>query len=150
MVVFELTHRFYFFDGEPVCSPKCLGYFSDEAAIDAAIADYTTQPGFRENPDGFVVRQREVADGAPDAEFFEAMVYTHTEDFDYEHNVELGLFREESAAREAIQVFHKSNPRYLALPWLVCEEIVNRCTLNRRNWTEGFTVEAYLPGSKDT
>lgn len=144
MVVLELQHMFYFFDGEPVHDPKALGFFSDKAEVDKAIAYYVTQAGFCDSPDGFVVREREVLDGTPDADFFEAMVYVHTEDYDtYEHNVELGLFRDEDAARKAIQAFRESNTQYLTHPWFITEEIINRCVLNKRHWLEGFTVEVY-------
>lgn len=57
MTVYELTHLFFRSGGEPVYSPKGLGLFASTESAEEAVRYYKTQPGFRDAPDAFSVRE---------------------------------------------------------------------------------------------
>lgn len=74
------------------------------------------------------------------SEFFEAQVYFHTDDYDYEYSIELGLFADKAAADEAMSTYVQENTALFNVPDLVVEKIVNRCIIDKREWLEGFVI----------
>lgn len=140
MIVHELTHFFSRRDGYLVFHPLGLGLYTSHNSIQQAIQHYITQPGFRNNPEAFSVRQREVKGFVEGPEIFEALVYFHTDDYEEEYCVELGLFGNETLANEALSTFVQDNSHLFNIPNLIAEKIVNRCVLDRREWDEGFSV----------
>ncbi len=138
--VYELNHLFYRWDGEIVSSPKNLGFYDTLESAQSARADYLTRPGFQENPDGFSIRARSVAAGIQEGVIFEALVYFHTEDYEFETDVELGLYGCAAAAEEAVRTYCQQNAPLLHVQGITCEQIVNRCVLNKREWEAGFLV----------
>lgn len=140
MYVYNLTHNFFPVDSEEVYSIKDLGHCSDKRSCSEAIKYYITRPGFCDNVSGFTIRRREVAGEVKNNTFYEAMVYVHTEDYEYEHDIPLGLFAEKNDTDEAVEMFCADNEDYLANPHFVVEKIVNKCVLNKRHWESGFDV----------
>lgn len=141
MIVYELTHIFHRYNHHLIEETAGLGYYASMDSIRQAVPYYITQPGFCDNPEAFAVRQREVKGAVENRTFFEAMVYFHTEDYEYEHTFELGLFGSEAQAQEAVAVFCRENSVLFNFRELIAEEIVNRCILDRREWAEGFTLD---------
>ena len=140
MIVYELTHFFHWFNGQLILEPLALGLYSSFSSTQQAIQYYITQPGFRDQPEAFSVRQREVNGIVEHQEIFETMVYFHTEDYEYEYSVEIGLFGDEAIAHEALSLYVRENMHLFNIPDLVAERIVNRCILDKREWSEGFSV----------
>ena len=56
--VFLLWHAHEYPDGSS--SPKLIGVYASRADAEAAIARVGSQPGFAENPDGFVIDEYEI------------------------------------------------------------------------------------------
>ncbi len=140
MYVYELNHNFYTVEGEEVYSIKGLGHYSDKELCREAIKYYITRPGFCDNVNGFTISRREVLGEVENNTFYEAMVYIYTEDYEYEHDIRLGLFAEKSDADEAVRTFCADNDDYLDNPHFIVEKIVNKCVLNKRYWESGFDV----------
>ena len=115
MTVYELTHLFFRSGGEPVYSPKGLGLFASAESAEEAVRYYKTQPGFRDAPDAFSVRRRPVYGEVSGGTVFEALVYLHSADYEFEVSAELGLFSAESDAESAgqflnwLEKFHEEN-----------------------------------------
>ncbi len=141
MIVYELTHLFYRWGGQIIHSPKGLGYYTSEAAARDAIAYYCTCPGFCDNPDAFSLRALPVTGEAEGNRVFEVLVYLHTQDYAWETSVELGLYGEEQQAQARLREYASRNGLLLQGRDLICEKIVNKCVLDRRDWPEGFAVE---------
>ncbi len=144
MIVYELSHLFYRIDGSTIYSPKCLGVYASYEAARKEIAYFSTQPGFRDNTDAFSVRAVPVMGAVEQDIMFEALMYLHTEDYEFEANIDLGLYGDEQAAHEALQQYCLQNKQLLHTQGLVCEEIKNKCFLGKREWAEGFTIESSM------
>ena len=144
MIVYELTHTYYIYKSSLYYSCSKLGYYSDMSNIKIAISFYSELPGFCDAPNGFVVTQKEVIGAECDTDFYEALIYAHTEDFEsYEHTVELGLFWDRSSAENAISLFCANNELFLKNPDLEIEQLIEKYTINEHcGWLEGFTVES--------
>lgn len=140
MFVYELNHNFYTVEGEEVYSVRDLGHYSDKKICREAIKYYITRPGFCNNVNGFTITRREVAGEVKNNTFYEAMVYVYTEDYEYEHDIRLGLFAEKDDADEAVRIFCADNEEYLDNPHFIVEKIVNTCVLNKWLWEAGFDV----------
>ena len=140
MIVHELTHFFHRLNGFLVFQPLYLGLYPSFDSARQAMKYYISKPGFCDTPEAFSVRQREVKGLVKCSEIFEAMVYFHTEDYEYEYNVELGLFGDEAMAYDTLSTFVHDNIRLFNIDHLIAEKIVNRCILGRREWDEGFSV----------
>lgn len=140
MTVYELTHLFFRSDGEPVYSPKGLGLFASAESAEEAVRYYKMQPGFCDAPDAFSIRQRPVYGGVSGGVVFEALVYLHSADYEFEASAELGLFGTESDAESSVARYCTENAALVHARGIIAEEIVNRCPVGRRNWAEGFTV----------
>ena len=93
MTVYELTHLFFRSGGEPVYSPKGLGLFASTEIAEEAVRYYKTQPGFRDAPDAFSVQRRPVYGEVSGGMVFEALVYLHSADYEFEVSAELGALR---------------------------------------------------------
>lgn len=141
MIVFELTHVFQFDTDGVICAPKALGFYSSLDSARAAIDSYKAKPGFKDFPDGFVVRQRPVVGTFTDI-IFEALVYFHSVDFEEEFSVELGLFAQLQDAENAVASFRKDNEDLFHQNTLCTEAIVNTCRIDARQWDEGFVYES--------
>lgn len=140
MIVYELTHIFHLDDGMIILEPLGLGLYTSFDSVQQAIGYYRAKPGFCDNPAAFSVRQREVQGLISHSEIFEAIVYFHTVDYESEHTIELGLYSDETAAKESLSVYIQMNKHLFDFQNLVIETIVNRCVLNRKEWPDGFSV----------
>jgi len=140
MFVYELNHNFYTVEGEEVYSVRDLGHYSDKKICREAIKYYITRPGFCNNVNGFTITRREVVGAVKNNTFYEAMVYVHTEDYEYEHDIRLGLFAEKYDAEETVEIFCSDNTEYLGNPHFIVEKIVNKCELDKMYLEAGFDV----------
>jgi len=141
MIVFELSHLFYQCDDEIMYSPKGLGLYSSRESATDAKAYFSMQPGFRENQNAFSLRERSVQGTVFDGEVFEAIIYLHSEDYEIEHVIELGLYGDALSAHQKLADYCKDNPSIIKGCSLIAEEIVNKCNLERKEWSEGFCYE---------
>lgn len=141
MILYELRHLFFTQLGHAAHSPKTLGMFTSSEHVRDAIAYYLTQPGFRDDPEAFSVRTRNVSGELSEDAVFEAGVYLHSEDYDYEYVVELGLYGDEHEADSRVREYCKSNPSLVHSGRVVVEEFVQKHWLNRREWAEGFLID---------
>ena len=146
MVVFELLHTYYIHKGMLFYSNKKLGYYSDAANLKEAISFYSKLPGFRDAPNGFIVKQQKILGSVANNCFYEAYIYAHTEDFeDYEYQVELGLFGDKHSAQNAVDMFCADNTLFLDNPLLKIEQLVEKYKINEHyGWIDGFIVEQIL------
>ena len=112
MTVYELTHLFFRSGGEPVYSPKGLGLFASTESAEEAVRYYKTQPGFRDAPDAFSVRRRPVYGEVSGGMVFEALVYLHSADYEFEVSAELGLFARRATPKAPLRSTVRRTPRW--------------------------------------
>ena len=141
MVIYELSHLFYRYEEELVSDPKNLGLYHSYESIRSAIEYFSTQPGFSENQDAFSVRKRNVIGTVVDNTVYEVIVYFHSEDYEFEYDIELGLYGDEAMAQSKLIEYCSDNTALLAVQNLVIEKIINKCIIDRKCWPEGFTIE---------
>lgn len=142
MVVYELTHLFCRHADELLASAKSLGFYPSFECVKQAIEYYSLQPGFCDNQEFFSAKERRVNGIENDAtllEVLEVIVYIHSEDYEIETEIELGLFGVESAAQAALIKYCSENSTLLSAQNLIVEKIVNRRKIGKREWTEGFS-----------
>lgn len=144
MVVYELTHVFFRYADELVHSPKALGLFYSYESVKEAIEYYSTQPGFCENQDAFSARERNVFGNIMDDTVFEVIIYLHSECYEFESEIELGLYGDEIAAKNELAKYCTENAPLVNAPKLISERIVNKRIVERREWSEGFSISEYL------
>ena len=140
MVVFELTHLFFHDADGLVYSPKNLGLYYSCESVKQAVQYYSTQPGFRENQDAFSVRERNVLGSIVHDTVFEVLVYLHTKNFEFETEIELGLYGDEVTAQNKLNMYCADNAPLGNIQDLIFEKIVNKCIVERKEWSEGFSI----------
>lgn len=140
MFVYELTHLVFQYADEFVYSPKKLGFFSSYESAKQAIAGCTALPGFRENPDTFSIRERAVTGDIANDIVFEVLVYIHSEDYEMEAEIELGLYGNEVSAQRSLNTYCDRNAELTNKQNLISEKIINRYVIGRRDWAEGFSI----------
>ncbi len=143
MIVYELSHIFFRNEGSLIASPKSLGIFDSKESMEKAIQYFKLQPGFCDNPEAFSVQRRPVVGNVKDMTVFEAMVYYHTEDYECEFSVELGLFGDKNAAEDAVSTYCEDNVPLVNLQDLIVERIVNECVIGQKTCFEGFDIYVY-------
>ncbi len=75
---------------------------------------------------------------------YEAMVYIHTADYNFESTTELGLWGLEKDAKAELLKYCRHNKTILNASGLVVEKIINKCVIGRREWSEGFQIYTYI------
>lgn len=140
MVVYELTHMFFRYSNELVYSPKKLGLYYSFESIKQAVKYYSTKPGFCENQDFFSAREKIVLGKIIDGTVYEAIIYLHSEDYEFETEIELGLYGDEVAAQNKLIKYCNENNLLVNTQNLILEKIVNKCLVERKEWPEGFSV----------
>ena len=143
MIVYELRHIFFRSDDEVVYDPKDLGLYYSNESVRQAIQYYSTQPGFCDNPDAFSIREVNVAGSIVDDVVYEVVVYLHSADHEFEVTIELGHYGNEDAAQEKLNQYCTDNTLLINAKNLICEKMIGRCVVERREWSEGFTIEVY-------
>lgn len=141
MVIYELTHLFFRDANELIYSPKGLGLFYSYESVKQAIQYFDTQPGFCDNQDAFSIRERNVLGCIIDDEVFESSIYLHSQNYEFEVEIELGLFGDEISARNKLAKYCTENTSLANAQGLIVEKILNKCIVERREWTEGFVSE---------
>lgn len=140
MVVYELTHIFFRYANELLYSPKKLGLYYSYENVKKAVQYYCTQPGFCENQDAFSIRERNVSGSIVDNTVFEALIYIHSEDYEFETEINLGLYGEEVFAQNKLIKYCRDNAILINAQNLFFEKIVNRYIVGRKEWSEGFSI----------
>lgn len=140
MVVYELTHIFFRDEDGFVYSPTNLGLYYSYESVNQAVQYYKTCPGFCENQDAFSVKERNVSGNIIDDTVFEVLVYLHSADFEFEADVELGLYGDEVTAKNKLDTYCKYNASLENVQGLIFEKIVNKCIIGRKNWVDGFSI----------
>lgn len=140
MTIYELTHVFFRYEDELIYSPKNLGLYYSYESVRQAVQYYCTQPGFGENQDAFSARERCIIGDVIDNTVFEAIVYIHSTDYEFETEIELGLYGDEADAQSKLAKYCSENTLLLNAQNLISEKIVNKCIVERREWSEGFSV----------
>ena len=141
MIIYELNHYFEYLNSEIVLSAKHLGYFVSYEEVENAIQFYRKSPGFCDNPNSFIIRRRYIQGDFKDNIIYEAIVYIHSEDYEIETEVELGLFGDFEAANDSLNNFRNDNNISLFVEGLSVEEISNKCILGKYEWQEGFMID---------
>ena len=142
MTVFELLHTYYVYKGVVHYSLRTLGFFRTLTDANKAIAYLRTIIGYRDAPNGFVVRRRMILGEVSCNTIFEALVYSHSHDYEnYEYTAELGLFGSEIAAKNALDIYRKDNRDYYNTVSLEIEEIVNTYQIDSLYCKEGFMLD---------
>ena len=140
MNIYELRHLFYKSDCGLCQSELKLGFFDSMEEVHNALKHYNTQPGFLENPNAYIVRIRKL-DGLLDIdEFFEAIMYVYSENYEIESIIDVGLYFDKKDAELALDYHNSLNVVLNANKELNVEYIVNRHKINQLEWREGFTV----------
>ncbi|MBE6038744.1 MAG: hypothetical protein E7218_06015 [Anaerofustis stercorihominis] len=143
MIVYELRHIYFVHKDEYVDSCRNLGIFSSSESVHEAIQYYNDRLGFCDNQKAYSIRRREVIGQVTDNIVYEALINPHTEDYEYDYGVELGLFGSESDAKAAINVYVQDNIDFMSDGDVMRDCIVNRCMIDRTYCAEGFTVYEY-------
>ena len=140
MLIYELTHIFFRYEGDMVHSPKNLGLYYSYESVQNAIQYYSAQPGFCENQDAFSVRERNVIGNIVDNAVFEVVIYLHSEDYEFETEIELRLYGDEVTAQSKLIKYCRDNAALVTAQNLIFEKIVNKCIIERKEWSEGFSI----------
>lgn len=140
MVVYELTHLFFRDTDGLVYSPKNLGLYYSPQNVKQAVQYYSTRSGFYENQDAFSIRERNVLGNIIHDTIYEVLVYLHSENFEFETEIELGLYGNEVTAQNKLDIYCQENIALGNVPGLIFEKIVNKRIVNRKEWSEGFSV----------
>ena len=140
MLVFELSHLFFRSDGELIYSPKNLGLFYSYENAQKAIQYYCIQPGFRENTDAFSIQRKEVLGDITNDTIFEVIIYLHSNHYEFEVEIELGLYGDKNTAQTILSEYCNENVALLSIKNLVVERIINKCLIDRKQWSEGFLI----------
>lgn len=140
MIVHELSHLFFRHAEEIVLNQKDLGLFYSYEDVQRAIQYYCAQPGFSDNQDAFSVRERDVIGNIVENTVFEVIIYLHSEDYAFETEIELGLYGDKMTAQSKLIKYCKDNASLVTAQQLVCEKIVNKCIIGRKEWPEGFLL----------
>lgn len=139
MVVYELSHIFFRYADELIYSPKNLGLYDSLEDVKQAVQYYSTQPGFCENLDAFSIRERNVSGAITDNTAFEVLIYLHSEDYEFEAEIELGLYGDEVIAHNELIKYCRDNARLVNAKNLIVEKIVNTRIVGKMEWPEGFS-----------
>lgn len=143
MIVYELRHIYFVHKDEYVDSCRELGLFSSPESVREAIRYYSDRLGFCDNQKAYSIRRREVIGQVMDNIIYEALINPHTEDYEYDYGVELGLFGSESDANAAIDIYVQDNIDFMSDGYVTRECIVNKCIIDKKYWSEGFTIYLY-------
>lgn len=117
---------------------KKIGYFSSLSSARSAIARLSEKPGFCEKKDSFVITQHNIAGSLPIETLYEALVYYHTNNYSFEYEIVVGIFASLQEAENAMREFKNTNSGFDAE--ILVEQIVNRCVIDKANWSEGYTT----------
>lgn len=140
MIVYELTHIFIRDNGELVNSVKKLGLFYSYECAQNAVQYYITLPGFCENQDAFSIQERNVAENFIDDTIYEAIVYLHSKDYEFETEIWLGLYADELTAQDEVFKYCRDNSFLVNAKDIITERIVDKCIVGRKEWSEGFSI----------
>ena len=140
MVVYELTHIFYRDPDGLVYSPKHLGLYFSYESVQQAVQYYCTQPGFCEAQDAFSIRERKVSGNIIGNTVFEVLVYLHSANYEFETEVELGIYDDEVTAYNKLNKYCGDNVPLVTAQDLIVEKIVNKRIIEKREWAEGFSL----------
>lgn len=140
MIVYELTHIFFRYADQLVYSPKNLGLYYSRESVKQAVDYYSTQPGFCDNQDAFSVRERNVLGIIVDDTVFEVLIYLHSKDYEFETEIELGLYGDEVAAQNKLIQYCRDNASLVNTQNLIIERIINKCIIERKEWPKGFSI----------
>lgn len=140
MVVYELTHVFFRYADKLIYSPKNLGVFYSAESVQQAVQYYGTQPGFYENQDAFSIRERNVSGDIIDDTIFEVVIYLHSDNYEFEAEIELGLYGNESTAQNQLIKYCKYNEPLANAKNLIIEKVVNKYVVEKKEWSEGFSI----------
>jgi len=140
MEIYELTHIFFRYKNGFIYSPKKLGMFYSYESSKSAIQYYGSKPGFCENKDAFSIRKRNISGEIINNTVFEAIVYLHSEDYEFEAEIELGVYGDEMLARNSLIRYCIENTALISVDNFVLEEIINKCIIERKEWVDGFSL----------
>lgn len=140
MTVYELMHIFHPYENSVLIEPINLGLYTSYNSIQEAIQFYKKVPGFCNCQNAFSIRHREVTGAIKHNTIFEVIIYFHTENYESEYHIELGIFGNENDAHAALETYCRENCALNGYDEIVIEKIVNRCILDEREWIEGFIV----------
>lgn len=68
------------------------------------------------------------------------MIYLHSEHYEFERKIELGLYGDEIAAQKVLAKYCAENSPLVNAQDLISEKIVNKRIIGSREWPEGFSV----------
>ena len=85
MEIYELIHIFFRNEDDLIYSPKSLGFFYSHDDVKLAIKYFSAQPGFCDNLDAFSARERTILGNIVNDTIFEAIIYLHSEDYEFEY-----------------------------------------------------------------
>ncbi len=143
MTLYELRHAFFRNEGEIVGSISALGLYSTIEQVENAIHYYIMQPGFKDNSDAFSIRERAVVGECKDGIVYEAMVFFHSDNYEFEYTAELGLYGDEEVANGKVKKHCADNQRMLNARDVIVERLVNKCRIDQRTVLGGFDVYTY-------
>ena len=143
MKIYELTHICFEYKGESVLNELELGFYSDIDTALSAKSYYLSLPGFGENEHGFLIKPRVVNGNVSNDEIFNAYLYIHTQDLEFEYVVPAGLFSCEDDADAAVQEIFNCNS--FDGGKFEVEMIIERCILNEMpgDFYDGFKIYTY-------
>ena len=132
MTFYEVVHL------DESLDPKDLGFFSTPEKAEAAVAQRSKEPGFRDYPGQFLIVKREIpsAENENAEELYEAVIYAHTADLEYEYRHRIGFFTDLASANEAVE-WAKRRSRG-AIPGVETEYIAWKPVLDLPYWDGGF------------
>lgn len=134
MWCFEIQHV-----NEKTGDVKKIGYFSSLSAAETAISRLIIKPGFCESKNGFILVRYWIHTDEQTSPVFEVLVFIHTSDYIFEHEIKVGLFASLDEAETALNEFKEINSHFDVK--LEVEYIINCCTINQIEWFEGFITE---------
>ena len=140
MTVYELRHLFFRCNNDIVCSTKCLGFYLSFESANQTLQHYYAKPGFSDNQDAFSIQERAISGRVSNKVIYEVILYLHTKDYEFETEIELGLYGSEVYAQDVLLRYCENNMWLMQAEDLIVEKIINKRVLDQKEWTEGFIV----------
>lgn len=113
-----------------------LGFFTSLKKVNSSIERYRNIAGFRDYPNGFTVFEHEIE--GEETIVYVSSFYIHDAEYEFEYSRNLGVFKCESDARRAIEIFRTNNSANWSKDKLEVELNVDKYILDEMYCIHGF------------
>ena len=117
-----------------------LGYYSTIEKAQINISFYQSLPGFRENPNSFVIQKVFIEGGTINKNVYDVQFYLHDANFAIEYDYYIGVYSTKELAVIALNEFTITNQDLIISSELSKEDFINKIIVDEPIQSEGFTI----------